>query len=73
MDMQEIYRKVAEKHGVSPEEVEREIKAAIDMAWNKTDKTESEAAMQADLGFADGVPQPEDVILAVAARLRNKG
>ena len=33
MDVRKIYKKIAEQHGVTPEEVRREIQAAITMAY----------------------------------------
>lgn len=33
MDMQKIYEQIAELHGITPEEVERDMKEAVDAAY----------------------------------------
>lgn len=57
----------ADRFGQSPEEVRREIQAAIDAAWG----TDDLAAMklQREL-FPDGKPTPEQFISTVAKHLK---
>ena len=59
----------ADHFGETPEEVRREIQAAIDAAWD----TDDLAAMklQREL-FPDGKPTPEQFITTVAKHLKNR-
>lgn len=62
-------RGTADHFGEAPEDVRREIQAAIDAAWD----TEDPAAMtlQREL-FPDGKPTPEQFIATVAKHLKNR-
>lgn len=62
-------RGTADHFGEAPEDMRREIQAAIDAAWD----TEDPAAMtlQREL-FPDGKPTPEQFIATVAKHLKNR-
>lgn len=62
-------RGTADHFGETPEDVRREIQAAIDAAWN----TEDPAAMtlQREL-FPAGKPTPEQFIATVARHIKEK-
>lgn len=62
MDMQRIYQKIAQSNGVSVQEVEREIKEAIDAAWNAPNKTPEIELAQQKVESIKGTPSPEELI-----------
>lgn len=59
----------ADRFGQSPEDVRREIQAAIDAAWDTEDPDAMK--LQEDL-FPDGKPTPEQFISTVAKHLKNR-
>lgn len=71
MSMRSIYRKIAKEHGVSVTEVKRDMQAAIDSAYRKKDKSESEKAMQEKIPCKREVPTAEEFIKAVSLKVRN--
>lgn len=63
MDMEELYRHIAEKNGVSAEEVRDEIQKAIDEAWNNPPKDDGTArAYQSLVPCRGSIPTPEELI-----------
>lgn len=58
--MDEIIRKVADRYGVSPEEVRREMQAALDATWA------GEGGPKRDELFPDGKPSLEEFVVALA-------
>lgn len=72
MGMRRIYRKVAKKYGVSVAEVRKDMQAAIDYAYQKSDKSESEKVMQKSIAHKEGIPTPEEFIKAVAHNIKNR-
>ena len=49
MNWDQICERIGQAHGVSAEEVRREMEAALDAAWNRTDKTERMADLQNEI------------------------
>ncbi len=72
MSMRSLYRKVARNHGVSMEEVKRDMQAAITCAYQKSDKSERERAAQASVPHKGDVPDAEELIYYVAAKIKNR-
>jgi 23S rRNA maturation mini-RNase III len=60
--MRKIYRKIAKKHGVTVKEVKRDMQAAIDCAYLKSDKTESEKRIQKRVQAQSEIPTTEEMI-----------
>lgn len=64
MNMKKIYKKIAKQHGVSASEVEREIRAAIDAAYENPN-------FHARCVYSKGdKPTPEEFITHVARRVQ---
>jgi Sporulation initiation factor Spo0A C terminal. len=70
--MRNIYKKIAKEHGVSVEEVKRDMQAAIDYAYIKKNKLEREKVLQASVPCKDKVPEPEDFIRYVVKRMKSQ-
>lgn len=62
-------RGTADHFGETPEDVRREIQAAIDAAWNTEDP--DAMTLQREL-FPDGKPTPEQFIATVARYMKEK-
>ena len=70
MSMRTIYRKVAKKHGVTAAEVKREMQAAIDCAYRKPDKTETEKSIQRRVQAQSEIPTVEELICFLANEVK---
>ena len=68
--MRSIYRKIAKEHGVSVEEVKREMQTAIDHAYKKHNKLSSETKMQSSVPSKGEVPTAEEFIKEISNRIR---
>lgn len=66
MSMRKIYRKVAKKHGVTVTEVKRDMQAAIDCAYRKSNKTEAEKSIQKRVQTQGEIPTTEELICFLA-------
>jgi len=66
MDTQAIFEEVAQKYGVTAEEVRGAIEDVICAAWTDPNRTESERKMQEKISQKGKLPSPEDVIRFVA-------
>lgn len=63
MDMEELYRRIAEKYGVSAEEVRKEMQKAIDEAWKNPPKDGGAVrACQSLVPCRGSIPTPEELI-----------
>ncbi len=71
MSMRRIYRKVAKKHGISVAEVRKDMQAAIDYAYQKSDKSEREKIIQKSIPRKGEIPTAEELIKAVAQTVKN--
>ncbi|SHN57304.1 sporulation initiation factor Spo0A C-terminal domain-containing protein [Desulfitobacterium chlororespirans] len=72
MNMREIYRKVARKHGVSVKEVKRDMQAAIEFAYNRPGRSEREKMVQESVERANGVPTVKELIAFAVGELREQ-
>ena len=63
MNWNQICERIGQAHGVSAEEVRREMEAALDAAWNRTDKTERMADLQREIPREQEVPSPEELVV----------
>ena len=70
MNMNDIYSKIAKAHGVTAEEVKRDMQAAIDHAYTKPDKTAQEGRAQAAVLRRGETPTPEEVVAHVVGRIK---
>lgn len=70
MNMRNIYRKIAQEHGVTVAEVKREMQAAIDYVYKKIDRSKNEKIMQACIPHKGGIPTTEEFIKAVAHKIK---
>ena len=62
MNWDQICKRIGQAHGVSAEEIRREMEAALDAAWNRTDKTERMADLQAEIPSRKEAPSPEELV-----------
>ncbi|AFM00042.1 sporulation initiation factor Spo0A C-terminal domain-containing protein [Desulfitobacterium sp. PCE1] len=69
MNMRNIYRKTAKKHGVTVAEVKKGMQAAIDLAYTKTDKSDREKMMQESIPRRSEVPTAGEFVESVAHKL----
>ncbi len=70
MSMRNIYRKIAREHGVSVEEVKKEMQTAIDHAYGKRNKLISEKMLQSSVPSKGEVPTTEEFIKGISNRIR---
>jgi len=70
--MRSIYRKIAKEHGVSVAEVKKDMQAAIDYAYKKSDKLESEKLIQESIPCKGEVPTTEEFILHISNKIKQK-
>lgn len=70
MNMRNIYRKIAKKHGVSVAEVKRDMQAAIDYAYKNDNKPDSEKALQESIPHKGEVPTVEEFIKEVSRKVK---
>lgn len=71
MSMKRLYRKVAKLHGVSANEVKKEVETAIRAAYQNPESTESHKAWQQCVPAAAPVPTADEFI-AYAVLQANK-
>ena len=67
MSMKKIYKAIAKKHGVSVEEVRRDMQAAINEAYKAPGFHARCVYMEGD------EPTPEELIAHVVRRVRSEG
>ena len=70
MNTRRIYQEIARSNGVSVEEVEREIKKAIDAAWHNPNKTREMELAQQQVVSKTETPGPEELIRFCAEFIR---
>lgn len=67
-----IYRKIAKMHGVTVAELKKDMQAAIDYAYTKTDKSDCEKSMQESMPYMGEVPTTNEFIKFVACRVKKE-
>lgn len=73
MDMEKIYRKIAEDNGVSAGEVRQAIQEAIEYAYtNPLNGSETAGAYQRRVPCKGEIPTPEEMISFLAAEIAGK-
>ena len=66
-----IYEEIAKKHGVTPEEVRREMQAAITMAYTAPENdNEITKAKQRQVSCKGEIPTPEEMIEYLSRKVR---
>ena len=70
-NFQAILRKIARKNGTTPEQVRRDIQAAIDASFDNPDPA-VQAAWR-DIPYKGDRPTAEEAVLGLAARVRTQG
>lgn len=70
MNMRRVYRKIAQKYGVSVQEVKRDMQASIEYAYKKLVKTEGEKAIQKSIEYMKEVPTPQELITYAVEELK---
>lgn len=71
MSIAKIYEEIAKKHGVTPEEVRREIQAAITMAYTAPENdNEITKAKQRQVSCKGEIPTPEEMIEYLSRKVR---
>ncbi len=72
MNMRKIYREVARKHGVTVEEVKREMQAAINEAYTNTPNDGITGAYQNRVPRKGEIPTTDAFIRYVAKEVKSK-
>lgn len=71
MSIAKIYEEIAKKHGVTPEEVRREMQAAITMAYTAPENdNEITKAKQRQVPCKGEIPTPEEMIEYLPRKVR---
>lgn len=70
-DFQTILRKIARENGTTPEQVRRDMQAAIDAGFDNPDPA-VQAAWRG-IPYKGERPTAEDVVMGLASRLRPQG
>ncbi len=73
MNMDDIYSKIAKEHGITVEEVKKEMQAAVDCAYNNPEKTMQERMIQARISHNGGTPTAEELIAYVIRQVKQNG
>ncbi len=75
MNMRSIYRKIAKEQGITVEEVKRQMQAAIDDAYLKSNKAEGVSHFQKSIPYQGQIPTTEEFIASIADKilLQKKG
>ena len=72
MNMKKLYRELADKYGVSPEEVEKDMSNAISYAWNNPN-TNNVKNCQNKVPREGEIPSNQELILYILHKLRFGG
>lgn len=70
MSMRSIYRKIAKEHGVTVAEVKRDMQAAVDHAYQKSDKTTEETLAQSQVPSRGETPTTKEFIRYAAQKVK---
>ena len=65
--LNELFKKIAAQHGVSVDEVVREMQDTIDVTWNNPEPT---ARKKQDALFPNGKPSIEEFIRVVTKQIK---
>ena len=71
MGMRDVYRKFAEKHGVSIEEVKRDMQLAIDETYKNPKNSELIKKIKDQIQCEEEKPTVEEFVLYIANMVRN--
>lgn len=69
MEMEEVFRKIAEENGTTPEQVRAEIQACIDEAYRNAPEGSAVKMKQNSVPMKGKIPTPEELIRYVVAEL----
>lgn len=73
MNMKKIYKKVAKQYGVSVQEVEREIQAAITDAYSNPRREDGITSVYQDqVPRRNEIPTPDEMIRYLVSRAREE-
>lgn len=72
METKELYQKIAEHYGVSCDEVEREIKAAITAAFTNPQNDGQIKLSQQQVPRKGEIPTPEELMLYLCKQAEEK-
>ena len=72
MNMKSIYRKIAKEEGITPEEVKKQMQAAIDDAYLNANNTTEISHFQQSIPFQGKTPTPEELITSIAENFYSK-
>lgn len=72
MSMKDIYRKIAKVHGITVAELKRDMEAAINYAYTRTDKSDYEKIMQESISPMDEVPTTSEFINSIACGVKKE-
>lgn len=66
------YKKIAHDHGITVDEVKREIQSAIEYAYKNPQKSESEKLLQENINHKDEIPTPEELVAYVLQEIKRQ-
>ena len=68
--MNQIYQTIAKEHDVTVAEVKKNMQAAIDYAYRKSNKTDSERVAQKKISYRGKTPTVEEIIEHIIREIR---
>lgn len=72
MNLDDLYRQIADAEGVTPEEVRAEMQKAVDAAWSRRDKTSAMRKKQAEVPHRGKTPTVEEFLAYAATELQKR-
>ena len=72
MSMRNIYRKIAKEHGVTVEEVKRDMQEAINFAYENKPKYYDVSVEQKSLHNSEEIPTTEEFIAYIINEIKGK-
>ena len=71
MEMEEIHERIAQLHGVSVDEVKREMQLAIEQAWTDPDRSNEVRIQQGQVCSEGPIPTVEEFVHYVYDRIKD--
>ncbi|WP_312281757.1 sporulation initiation factor Spo0A C-terminal domain-containing protein [Oscillibacter sp.] len=67
-----VYRQLAKKHGVTTEEIRRDMQSALNIAYENPSRTAETVRAQNAVLRSDNVPTPEEFLLHAVREVRRR-
>ncbi len=69
MDLQKVLEEVAKNHGITAEEVHKEMQIALNTAWEQPADTQTGESKRKEMSPDDTAPTPEQFIQYIANQI----